>query len=93
LSEVIFTSVRMPRSKLSWSMARSAPSKHPFRPPLMLSVPIFIFGSCGVVFWVAWWRKHCWCVCVVGGSGGSGGSGGGSVSVVVVGGGGICRGR
>jgi len=26
-------------------MARSAPSRHPFCPPLMLSVPIFIFGS------------------------------------------------
>jgi len=42
---VILTSVRTPRSKFSWSMARRASSSHPLRPLLMLRVPIFIFGS------------------------------------------------
>jgi len=45
LSVVILTSVRTLRSKFSWSMVCSAPSSHPLCLPLMLRVPILIFGS------------------------------------------------
>jgi len=45
LSVVILTSVRTPRSKFSWLTVHSAPSSRPLCPPLMLRVPILIFGS------------------------------------------------